>query len=136
MSHQERATYGVVVEDKGVLIFVEVVQRALWDAVLDLDRTLDVLLVRQLHLVVDCLCVVPLARRKAHHALLVIFANFKCILLVACSGGLRARLLLERKRFVVLATHVELSVASLHESGLVVARVGISIVLKHQRSIL
>ena len=38
-------TYGVVVEDEGVLVLVEVVQGPLRDPVLDLDRALDVLLV-------------------------------------------------------------------------------------------
>ena len=47
------STYRVVIEHEGVLVFVEIVKRTLWDSVLDLDGALDVLLVSELHLVVD-----------------------------------------------------------------------------------
>jgi hypothetical protein len=39
---------------------VKIVQRPLRDAVLYFDRTLDVLLLRELHLVVDVVGIIPL----------------------------------------------------------------------------
>jgi len=54
---------GVVIEDEGVLVLVEVVEGALRDSILDFNGALDVLLVCQLHLSIDALLVVPLGGR-------------------------------------------------------------------------
>ena len=51
--HILHCTYRIVIENESVLILVEVVQRSLRDAILDLDGALDVLLVRELHLVIN-----------------------------------------------------------------------------------
>ena len=68
---RKTVTYGVVVEDEGVLVLVEVVEGALWDAVLDLDRALDVLLVRELVLLVDHGAFFPLLGGEALSDLLL-----------------------------------------------------------------
>ena len=97
-------TYGIIVEDEGVLVFVEVVEGALRDAVLDLDRALDVLLIGHLHLAVVALLVVPLGRGQPlhHHALLIVSA-LELVLLVA--GATRRDLFVERKGFILLVAH-------------------------------
>ena len=38
-------TYGVVVKDERVLVFVKVIERSLWNTILDLYAALDILLV-------------------------------------------------------------------------------------------
>ena len=59
-------TYGVIVQNEGVLVLVEVVKGALGDSVLDLDGAFDVLLLRELNfIVVDALRLVPLSWRRA-----------------------------------------------------------------------
>ena len=70
-------TYSVIVEDERVLIFVEIVQRALWDAIFYLNGTLDVLLFGELNLLVDDI-VEFIVRRHAllDHALLHLAFGF------------------------------------------------------------
>ena len=43
-------TYSVIVENESILIFMEVVQGALGDAIFDLDAAFDILLVGELNL--------------------------------------------------------------------------------------
>jgi len=128
------ATYGVIVQNKSVLVLVEIVKRALRDTILDFNAALDVLLVRKLHLVIDNGRLIPLTLSLAFsHSSWVLHAArnvvFDCSLLVD--------LLIEGHWVVVLALHIKRRVASLHEPFVgICALVNCVLVLRvHQRHV-
>ena len=70
-------TYRIIVENESILVLMEVVKGALRDSVLNFNRAFDVLLLRELRLIVGIgLCLVPLCRRQTlHHAFLLRFTS-------------------------------------------------------------
>jgi len=108
------ATYGVIVQNKSVLVLVEVVKGALGDSILDFNAALDVLLVGKLHFVIDNGCLIPLT--------LSLSLNHSLVGVLHAANGIvfdlsrLVDLLIEGHWVVVLAAHIERRVAALHQS--------------------
>ena len=88
---------------------MEVVKGALGDTILNLDGALDVLLLRELHLVfIDALRLVPLSWRQAlNHAF---FLTLHLVILTASFVLVSRHLLIEGQWLVVRVSHAQLSV--------------------------
>ena len=92
---------------------MEIVERALWDAILDLDAALDILLLRELHLVIDCGCIFPFVWLPLHHSFLLHFVDRVGVV------ALSVDLLFEWEWLIVLAAHVERGIGSGHQSDFI-----------------
>ena len=111
MKLSRMATYFVIVEHEGVLVFVEIVKRSLWDPALDFDRTFNVLFLCQLHFVVFLVRVFPLALLSLHCLLFLMVLNVTLILLIEkLLASIKLRRFLQGQRIVYLNARVELSV--------------------------
>ena len=102
----------VIIQHQGVLVLVEIVQTALRYPILNLNATLDVLLVRKLHLV---LCLIPfLTRRASIHHSLIIFPIFSCCLVVSLTDHMLRLVVhfIEWQSVIVCTARVQLRVGS------------------------
>ena len=126
-------TYGVVIEDEGVQIFVEIVQGSLGDSIFDLNTALDILLVTELYLVIHLGCLIPLVDGLALDDTLLIVLHFVKLGIFGLAL-LHRNLFVERQRLVVLAPHVELSVRTLHQA-IVFATLAMALAVHHGHGI-
>jgi len=113
-------TYGVIIKNQRVLILMKIVKRALRDTILDLDTALDILLVRELHLVIESLSIVPLICSGAlHHTFIsTILGLLKVLIFLPLLVGVW-HLFVETQRFMIsCGLWILLSAAPLHEVGL------------------